>query len=271
MTQYLDGTALQVREPFDMDFIKKYGKVFRVFDGQDSGNLCFGTVKAGRKFFVKFAGAPTMEYSGQPQDAIARLKASLPVYQNLRHPCLIRLVEAEEIGGGFAMVFHWEDGDCMGRMYPESHARFLALPQKNRMDVFSRILGFLESVHSQGYVAIDFYDGSVMYDFQSGRTIICDVDFFARKPFVNHMGRLWGSSRFMSPEEFQLGAEIDEVTNVYTAGAMAFALFSHCSRRREDWPLGEGFFQLASRAVCDSRADRPQSIRELRELWQKQK
>ena len=40
------------------------------------------------------------------------------------------------------------------------------------------------------------------------------------KPFVNKMGRLWGSSRFMSPEEFELNAIIDERTNV----AMAFAI-----------------------------------------------
>lgn len=36
---------------------------------------------------------------------------------------------------------------------------------------------------------------------------------------------MWGSSRFQSPEEYQLGADIDEVTNVYTIGATAFALF----------------------------------------------
>jgi serine/threonine protein kinase, bacterial len=38
------------------------------------------------------------------------------------------------------------------------------------------------------------------------------------------MGRLWGSSRFMSPEEFGLGAKIDERTNVFNMGAIAFGL-----------------------------------------------
>ena len=35
------------------------------------------------------------------------------------------------------------------------------------------------------------------------------------KPYINKMGRLWGSSRFMSPEEFELNAMIDERTNVF--------------------------------------------------------
>lgn len=270
MTQSLNGTTFRLKEPFDFRFMEKYGRVFRVFDGQDSGNLCFGTEKAGQKYFVKFAGAPTIEYSGCPQDAVARLQAALPVYQALRHPNLIRLVEAEAVGGGFAMVFLWEDGECMGRMYPESHKKFMALPLRTRMEVFSSILDFLQAVHAQGYAAVDFYDGSILYDFARRRTIICDVDFFAKKPCVNTMGRMWGSSRFMSPEEYQLGAEIDEATNVYTAGAMAFALLSGCSRSREDWPLGDGLFQTATQAVRDSRDERPQSIRELRKLWQEQ-
>jgi hypothetical protein len=57
-----------------------------------------------------------------------------------------------------------------------------------------------------GYVGIDFYDGSIMYDFENEKAVICDIDFYAKALYVNHMGRLWGSGRFMSPEEFTLNA-----------------------------------------------------------------
>jgi serine/threonine-protein kinase len=56
-----------------------------------------------------------------------------------------------------------------------------------------------------------------VYDDQDSRNI-------CKAPYVNEMGRMWGSTRFMSPEEFTLGAYIDEVTNVYAMGATAFAL-----------------------------------------------
>lgn len=268
MVQSLDGIEFRMGGPFDFGFLRRYGRVFRVFDDQDSGNICFGMEKDGERYFVKFAGAPTARCPGEPGEAVERLKASAPVYRDLRHPNLIRLIEAEEMGGGFAMVFQWAEGDCMGRMYPEEHKRFMALPIEARLEVFDRVLDFLQYVHSRGYLAVDFYDGSVMYGFESGRTTVCDVDFFVRKPYINTMGRMWGSSKFMSPEEFRLGAELDEVTNVYTAGAMAFALIGGYSREREDWPLGEELFELASRAVSDRREERPQSIRELREAWQ---
>lgn len=165
------------------------------------------------------------------------------------------------------MVFEWADGDCMGRMYPASHRRFMALPAEDRLTVLDDILCFLAYVASQGYVAIDFYDGSILYDRQRRKTTVCDIDLFKRQPFVNDMGRLWGSAKFMSPEEFRLGAVIDEVTNVYTAGAMAFALFGAYERSRDAWQLGEAAFRVAARAVSDDRARRQQSIGELKEAW----
>ena len=59
--------------------------MFKVYDDQDSGNICFGTEKDGQRYFIKFAGAPTERYNGNPADAIARLKATLPVYLSLIH------------------------------------------------------------------------------------------------------------------------------------------------------------------------------------------
>ena len=41
-------------------------------------------------------------------------------------------------------------------------------------------------------------------------------------PFRNFMGRMWGSSSLMSPEEFVKDAILDEITNVFNMGAVAF-------------------------------------------------
>ena len=53
----------------------------------------------------------------------------------------------------------------MGRMYPESHRRFMELPVEEKLQVYGDILDFLEYVAQEGYVAVDFYDGSILYDF----------------------------------------------------------------------------------------------------------
>ncbi len=266
--QYIDGIPFKLKSAFDFSFLKEYGTVFKVFDDQDSGNICFGTEKDGQRYFVKFAGAPAERYSGAPADAVARLKATLPVYGDLKHRNLIELLEAKDMGGGFAMVFKWADGDCMGIMYPASHQRFMQLPTHDRLDVFSDILNFFEYVASQNYVAIDFYDGSILYDFENRKTTICDIDFFRKQPCRNDMGRMWGSSRFQSPEEYKLGAAIDEVTNIYTLGATAFALFGDGNRTREKWQLNDRLFDVAAKAVSDDRTARQKSIGKLKEEWE---
>ena len=66
----------------------------------------------------------------------------------------------------------------------------------------------------------------------------------------------------------QLGTAIDEITNVYTQGATAFALFSDYDRSREAWPLDGKLYEVAIRAVSHDRNIRQQSIKEFRMEWE---
>lgn len=266
--QYIDEVPYKLKAPFDFSFLRKYGKVFKVFDDQDSGNICFGVMNGENRYFVKFAGAPTDRACVSAKEAVANLKRTVPIYQDLAHTNLIKLVNAEEVGGGFAMIFEWADAECMHPMYPRSRKKFMHMPIETRYQVFEEILAFYAHAAKRGYVAIDFYDGSIMYDFVNRKTVICDIDFYAKAPYINEMGRLWGSSRFMSPEEFQLGATIDEITNVYSMGATAFALFGNeRDRRIEKWNASKELFDVAKKAVSASRSERQQSIKQLLTEW----
>lgn len=269
MFQQIDGIPFKMKEPYDFSFLKEYGKVFKVFDDQDSGNICFGTEKDGRRYFIKFAGAETAEYDGEPCNAVSRLKATVPIYKNLRHKNLIEYMDSKETDNGFAMIFKWADGACMGRMYPEAHRKFMALPEEIKLNVFNEIMDFVQYAAEQNYIAIDFYDGSIMYDFKNHKTIICDIDFFRKSPAVNNMGRMWGSSIFMSPEEFEFGAVMDEITNVYTLGAFAFALFGDYKRDFKNWRLSKELYDSALKAVSDNRECRQCSVRAFIDEWRK--
>ena len=266
--QVLDGVSFRMREPFDFGFVSRWGRVFRVFDDQDSGNICFGTERGGERFFLKFAGAPTARYSGKREDAVERLRYAAGVYRDLAHPSLTELLETEETGGGLLLVFRWTDAVCMGKQYPESRARFFTLPTEKRERVFRDVLDFHQSVIRRGYLPVDFYDGSILYDFEAEKTVLCDIDFYQKRPLLNRMGRMWGSSRFMSPEEFTLGAEIDEITTVFLMGATAFALFGgELDRSREKWMLDAQKYAAALRAVSEKREERFQSLREFAAAW----
>lgn len=145
---------------------------------------------------------------------------------------------------------------------------FLTITNHKKLQIFDAILDFFQHVIKKGYIAIDFYDGSIMYDFEEEKTYLCDIDFFKKQPYVNNMGRMWGSSRFMSPEEFQFGSVIDEITNVFLAGAIAFALFGgETNHSIEKWMIPTNYYSVALKAVNPNREDRYSSIHDFIQAW----
>jgi serine/threonine-protein kinase len=79
---------------------------------------------------------------------------------------------------------------------------------------------------------------------------------------------MYGSSRFMSPEEFQLGSIIDEITNVFTMGATAFEFFGdNHDRSLEKWTLSKEQFAVAKKATNSERETRQQSLEQFVSEW----
>lgn len=278
--QQLDGVCFALQEAHDFAWLHAYGSVFCAFDQQDSGNICFGVTDGAQRWFIKYAGASAVNCNRDPQEAILRLQRASPVYQELAHPVLVRPIEHGPRGAGYVCVYAWADGECLHAHWdfdrhpkyehPQSpNYRFRHLPLEKKLACLDDIYQFHLLVAAKGYVAIDFYDGCIMYDFATGKTTICDIDFYQQQPCTNEMGRMWGSSRFMSPEEFELGAIIDEVTNVFTMGATAFELLgSNRNRSIQEWTAPESLYRVAARATNAARSLRYQSLTEFHGEWQ---
>ncbi|MCL2815788.1 MAG: phosphotransferase [Oscillospiraceae bacterium] len=268
--QYIDEVPCKLQEPFDFSFLSEYGKVFKVFDEQNSGNICFGVSNGKNKYFIKFAGAKFMKHTPDfpiPDD-IARLKAAAIKYKEMAHPLLIRFIEAKTAGGGYMLVFDWFDGESFSVETPELYEKFKALPIDKKIYVFEEILRFHEHVAKCGYVAMDFNDYSVLYNFDTDEIKICDIDFYAKQTYINGFGRALSDQMLMSPEEYRIGGLLDEITNVYTMGAAAFMLFTGYNRSPEAWPLNMKLYEVVKKAVSDERDQRQQSIKELIEEWE---
>ncbi|QGQ93820.1 serine/threonine protein kinase [Paenibacillus psychroresistens] len=279
ITIKLNNISFQLKELQNFDWLTRLGTVFCVFDQQDSGNISFGIQNGTTKRFVKFAGASTLEYSGDPQEAIERLKQAIPVYEALNHPRIIKLVDHFEAAGGYALVFEWFEGECLHphwsfpppAKYNDPNSpfyRYRQLPVEQRLLSLNSIFSFHVDVEARGYVAVDFYDGSILYDFNSHTTMICDIDYYQQKPFINTMGRLWGSSRFMSPEEFELGASIDGVTNIFNMGAIAFGLIGgELDHAYSKWEAGKALYDVALKATEPKRNERYTSMADFYKYW----
>ncbi|MCL2409514.1 MAG: serine/threonine protein kinase [Oscillospiraceae bacterium] len=269
VVQTIDGISFQMKEEYDFSFISKYGKVFRVFDNSYSGAICFGVEKAGKRYFLKFAGAKTRAATCQNiEDIIMMLKISVPKYKELKHPLLVNQIDAEEIGGGFVAVYDWFDGEGCGYMHPEMQKKFLALPNKEKLRVYEGILEFHAHVIECGYIAIDFNNGTTLYNFDNGNFAFCDIDFYAKQCQISGWSGIWGDPSLKSPEESRGYAVITEVSNVYTMGATAFYFFAEDDKvSREKWTLSDELHEVAKKAINEQQSQRQHTIKEFKCEW----
>lgn len=297
ITVTLDTIEFYLKEMHDFSWLQAFGKVFAVFDQNDSGNISFGIVRGEEKFFIKVAGIATAESIRTKKEAISALKSAMSVYETIKHPHLIELIWHGPLNDLYISVFKWADGDCLfdhwnfekynkNPLLIPPAKRFQQLPLKKRIATAEILFSFLNTVSENGYIAVDFYAGSIMYDFQTDRVTICDIDLFRKNPSINDMGEdYWGTKRLKAPEEYCYGAVLDEVTNVYTLGALLFdSFFGHYTEKEirmrykqnafspcsfDQWELDRASYNVACKAVSLERSKRYSSINNFYQEWKK--
>jgi serine/threonine protein kinase, bacterial len=148
-----------------------------------------------------------------------------------------------------------------------AYQRFAHLPADQLLRVFDDLIDLHAVLAAHDWVAVDLYDGCLIVDFATGRLSVVDLDTYRRGPSTNDMGRMFGSSRFMAPEEFMLGAPIDQRTTVFTLGRLAWHFGTRLTERREDFcgpPALADVVQWACRLI---RSKRPESVAAFADAW----
>ena len=207
------------------DFLGAAGDVFASFDRQDSGNISFGLAIEDNRYFVKTAGPPASP--GLPlrhTDRVALLANAERLARSVPHPAMTVFEGSLPSAWGPMLIYRWADGEHLHarrecRNDPDTAwQRFLRLPPVERTAAVARIIDLHVALSGYGWVTGDFYDGCLLYDFATQTLRIFDLDSYRLGPYPNTMGRMFGSTRFMAPEEFEKGRTIDERTTVFAMG-----------------------------------------------------
>ena len=284
----IDGINFKLKADHDFSWLKQYGTVFKVYDDKDSGNILFGVKKENQRFFIKYAGAYTLQYHHDAESAVRRLKIAAQKYCYIRHPALIPLIKHKKAGNGYALVFGWHDGECLHdhwmfetrvkytgqknyvelAKYQHKDApmyRFKNLTLQKKIAAYRTILDFMRAVHNAGYQAVDFNDNQVMYDFENDTLKICDIDNFEIKPYINSCNKLFANpERFFSPEEYENGSVCNEATNVYHLGIFAFVVFGHeINKSDSTWKASRKLYDFAIKAISQDKSKRFQTIHDM--------
>jgi serine/threonine protein kinase len=225
-------------------FIHQFGEVFARFgaDTQDSGNVSYGVQVAGQRYFVKTAGDPAdPEPFNRFEQREAILRNAARLAEEVRHPLLPEYHGLIESPAGPLLAYEWRDGEHLGTRQDDpasAFQRFRALPVEQLVASLDQLFDLHDLLTSQGWVEGDFYDGSLLYDFGTRQLTAMDLDSYQLGAYRNDMGRMFGSSRFMAPEEHSLGAPIDDRT---TAFVMARSALVFLADGTLDRPAFKGF------------------------------
>ena len=243
MPEYsIQSFTYRLKHNTDLSWVNAWGQIFSVFDQTGSGCICFGIERDGHQFFMKIAGADTETAEISPEESIALLERAYGLYEELAHPALITAEDAFLKNGLFAALFEWAEGECLfdhwnfdryksdpSIITPKQ--RFSALPFVKKAAVCEQILSFIHNCTAKGYVPVDFYDASLIYDFKTDTVKFCDIDLFRKMPLINETGEAyWGTKRLKAPEEHIKGSVIDERTAVFTSAALCTELLSEPGR-----------------------------------------
>ena len=257
-------------------YLHAIGCVFAVFDErtQDSGNVSYGVRIDGERYFVKTAGDPEDLRPLLPHPArVSLLRNAVRVWRGCGHSALPRLYRMIKSPSGPLLIYQWVEGERLGAHHAlrddprSSFQRFRRLPVPEITRALDVVYELHEELARSGWIAVDFYDGCMIYDFGRRELHLVDLDNYRDAPSTNDMGRMFGSSRFMAPEEFERGAPIDERTTVFTMGRTAAVLLSDGTLERRSFRGSDALYEVMRRACRSDREERFESVADFHNAW----
>lgn len=275
---------LTVASSIDEDpasFVRGCSTVLREFNhlSQDSGNVSWLVESAGQNLFVKTAGTADPPVPGAPvpyfdhAGRVMLLRNAVDLAKSCDHHALPALLNVIESPTGPALVYEAAKGDLI--RVPQEHRcdpaspyqRFAHLQAPVLFGLFDTLIDVHVALAGAGWVAGDLYDGCLIVDFSAPALSVIDLDSYRRGPTTNDMGRMFGATRFMAPEEFEFGAQIDERTTVFTLGRIVWHFATRLTEDPANFCGTKDLARVIHKAIQPSPADRYTSVAELASAW----
>jgi serine/threonine protein kinase, bacterial len=276
-----DLTAVEIIDEDPSAYVRACGTVLRVFNhlSQDSGNVSWLVESEGRRLFVKTAGTTDPPVPGAPvpyfdhAGRVRLLRNAVDLARSCDHHALAALLNVIESPTGPALVYEAVSGELIHvpseqRGDPASaYQRLAHLPAAELFGLFDTMLDLHVALAAKGWIAGDLYDGCLMVDFDARKLSVIDLDSYHRGSTTNTMGRMFGSTRFMAPEELELGARLDERTTVFTLGRIVWHFATRLTEDPAEFCGTRGLAGVIQKACQPSPTDRYASVAELGNAW----
>ena len=173
--------------------------------------------------------------------SLARFEREVQLTAELTHPNTIRIHDYGRTSDGtLYYVMELLKGADLARIVATSGPQ----PPARVVHVLVQVAGALREAHELGLVHRDIKPSNIMLCDQGGVPDLAKVLDFglvlptasALAPHLSEDGQILGTPRFMSPEQAMGGRQLDERSDIYSLGAVAYYLLTG----RPPFDMGDG-------------------------------
>lgn len=175
----------------------------------------------GRKVAIKCL----LQQHVQEEHFHQRFISEARIQAQLNHPNIVSLISFFEESGSSFMVLEYSEGITLDKLISVTGP----IPEQRALRIFRQIMQALDYAHSHGVIHRDIKPSNIMIDTAHDDSVKV-MDFgIARMMGDSHLtrtGSKMGSPRYMSPEQVMALKDIDNRTDIYSAGVVLYEILS---------------------------------------------
>ena len=156
-----------------------------------------------------------------------RFRREARIAANLSHPGILQLHTFGEITGVWYFVMSYVRGETLADLL----RRRGRLPAQETLKILIELADALACAHRYHVVHRDIKPANVLIDAESGRAVLADFGISkigGTGDRLTASGAVLGTPHYMSPEQTVAGSDIDEGSDIYSLGAVAYTML--CGR-----------------------------------------
>ena len=164
-----------------------------------------------------------------------RFRREARIAARLSHPGILGLYSFGEIDNLWYFVMAYVNGETLAdRVRREGF-----LPWREAHRIFSEIADALDCAHQNGVVHRDIKPANILLDSETGHAVLADFGI-SKMPGVTDSltatGNIIGTPDFMSPEQITGATDLDQRSDIYSLGAVAYVMLTGREPFRSDDP-----------------------------------
>ena len=186
----------------------------------------------------------------RPELAVAsthteRFRREARIAARLTHPGILGLHSFGEIGNLWYFVMTYVRGETLA----EKIRREGFLPWADAHRIFAEMSDALDCAHRNGVVHRDIKPANILLDSEGNRAILADFGIsklFGVAESLTAPGSIMGTPAYMSPEQVTGDPDIDERSDIYSLGAVAYVMLTGREPFHAETPAAMAYRRLVA-------------------------